>query len=221
MKYAVLFGTLAALFLLAAFIHSFLAIPLIWAAISFSIIAVGYAGAGPSVTGKKSDGSFRVMYIAPLLPYLLYTWLVWHLYRILKREDAYNRVTDEIIVGRRLLANEIPEDIDCYVDLTAEFVDPAIIRRTNAYLCFPILDASTPDSDKLSKAINLAANGKVYIHCAQGHGRTGLFAVALLVRRGLAGDLDEALRELRKARPGIDLNNEQREFIEQYLSGKS
>ncbi|MFP2931679.1 tyrosine-protein phosphatase, partial [Pyxidicoccus sp. 3LG] len=35
--------------------------------------------------------------------------------------------------------------------------------------------------------------GPLYVHCAQGHGRTGMIAAALLVARGDAADAATAL----------------------------
>lgn len=66
------------------------------------------------------------------LPFLLYTWLVWQVIRILSHEHPTDRVTDDLLIGRRLTAREIPPGIDHYVDLTAEFEDPAIVRNSPA-----------------------------------------------------------------------------------------
>jgi protein-tyrosine phosphatase len=58
--------------------------------------------------------------------------------------------------------------------------------------------------------------GRIFIHCAQGHGRTGLFALAVLLHSGAVGSLEEGLRFLTAARPGIRLNREQRRCLDTF-----
>ena len=48
--------------------------------------------------------------------------------------------------------------------------------------------------------------GSVFVHCANGHGRSAAFAAALLLRRGLARDVAEAMGIIRRARPACRLN---------------
>lgn len=50
------------------------------------------------------------------------------------------------------------------------------------YRCFPVLNACAPSVGKLVEFLDSLdrETGVLYIHCAKGHGRTGLFAVALL-----------------------------------------
>jgi protein-tyrosine phosphatase len=83
------------------------------------------------------------------------------------------------------------------------------------YLCVPTLDALTPSDSIARQAIDRIArsDGPVYIHCAQGHGRSAAFAAAVLIRRGLARDVEEAERLLVTKRPGVRLNRRQREFV--------
>jgi len=53
----------------------------------------------------------------------------------------------------------------------------------------------------------------MYIHCAQGRGRSAAVAAALLIRKGLAADVDEAERMLRAARPSIRISPAQRRLV--------
>ena len=56
------------------------------------------------------------------------------------------------------------------------------------------------------------------VHVAQvGHGRTGLFAAALLLHSGATNSIDECLAILKAARPGIRLNRAQRKCLERML----
>ncbi len=53
------------------------------------------------------------------------------------------------------------------------------------------------------------------IHCAQGHGRTGLVAAAVLVVFRRAQTVSEAIAMVQTVRPGIELNTMQRSILEQ------
>jgi protein-tyrosine phosphatase len=108
-----------------------------------------------------------------------------------------------------LLPSEVPAGFDNYVDLTAEFAEPSSIRRSSAYVCFPILDGAAPAPQALRKAVGNLRPGRTFVHCGQGYGRTGLFAAAVLLTSGAAGTMEEALQMLVAARPGIRLNGEQ------------
>jgi protein-tyrosine phosphatase len=118
-------------------------------------------------------------------------------------------VSDRLTVGRRLLAREGLDGFANYIDLTAEFSEPRALRARPDYVAFPILDASAPSPEQLYATISNLRTGKTYIHCAQGHGRTGLFAAALLLSNDDVGSVEEALSFLVKARPAIRLNDTQ------------
>lgn len=220
MRYAIALGLMSTALAAGAIAYPSTTALLIWASVSFGWVALGYAGLGVRVFGKRPDGRIPWSLKALLLPYLSLTWVTWYLYRFISREDAFNRIDDDLAVGRRLLATEVPEGFDHYVDLTAEFEEPAPIRSKGSYRSFPILDASTPSYEELECAVQSAKDGRTYIHCAQGHGRTGLFALALLLHRGQIDSSKEGIHLLKSLRPAINLNREQSRFIERYLTQK-
>jgi protein-tyrosine phosphatase len=150
------------------------------------------------------------------LPLLALTTAVWHLVRLLTREMAHNSVTENVVVGRRLLPSELTREFDNYVDLTAEFAEPSAIRRRFGYVCFPILDGGAPTPEALREAVGRLRPGTTFIHCAQGHGRTGLVALAVLLTSGAARDIEDGLQILRAARPGIRLNPDQQRCIDRF-----
>jgi protein-tyrosine phosphatase len=149
---------------------------------------------------------------------LIYTSFVWHILRLLLRESAHNEVTQELVVGRRLLPGELEGEFDNYVDLTAEFAEPLTIRRRPGYVCFPILDMSAPEADDLREFLARLRPGKTFVHCAQGHGRTGLFALAWLIQSGAVRTVGEGLEKLRAVRPRICLTRMQRRCIEEFAA---
>ena len=56
----------------------------------------------------------------------------------------------------------------------------------------------------------------MYIHCADGHGRTGLFTAALLGKLSLANTPDAALRIIQNQRPGVKLSFAQNQTLTEY-----
>lgn len=190
---------------------------LLWSALSFSGVALGYAGFGPRVFGKTLEGKIPPLFKLLYLPYLTFTWLVWHACRILSSEPAIHKIDGQLMIGRRLLSKEAPEHFDHYIDLTAEFDEPHAIRTRSSYRSVPILDAGVPTFCQLRQAVETAATGSVYIHCAQEHGRTGLFALALLMHRQRIQTIEEGLHLLQSLRPAVKLNAKQTRFAQDYL----
>ncbi len=137
------------------------------------------------------------------LPLLIYTTAVWRLIRLLRREPARNAVTEQEVVGRRLLAFELEGEFDNFIDLTAEFPEPSAIRRSPSYRRFAILDGSAPRPEALHAAVASLWPGRTFIHGAQGHGPTGLFALAVLLSSGVARNVEDGLRMLSAVRPAI------------------
>jgi hypothetical protein len=184
-----------------------------WLGLGFMLTSLGYAGIDAGIYGKKDSGQYPVWSIIIYLPFFLYTLMIWHLVQLFISENAYDRVTENIIIGRRLCQLEYPEGVENYVDLTAEFYEPkAVIENVN-YIFLPILDGDIPDVQKLNAVFDKLSNGITYIHCGQGHGRTGLFAALLLARRGKVSTLEEALALLKSKRPKLSLTAKQKAFV--------
>jgi protein-tyrosine phosphatase len=192
-----------------------LAAALVWLAASFVWVAVAYFGLGARAFGKRADGTLSPIAVVALAPYLLLTWGLWHAVRATSREAPWHRVSDRLIVGRRLLPNELPDDVSNVIDLTAEFFEPRAIREGTTYLAFPILDAGTADEEAFAELARTIASfpGVTYLHCALGHGRTGTMAAAVLVASGEEASAESALSRLRELRSGLDLSPNQRTFL--------
>ena len=192
-----------------------------WLGFDFLLVGAGYLGWGARIFGKTTTGQLPFFTKMVFAPYLLYVLLIWHLARFFSREHSMDRVTKGIVVGRRLLASELVGEFDVVVDLTSEFEEPSGIRRRIGYVSFPILDAAAPSPRLLREVISALPAGTVYIHCAQGHGRTGLFALALLLHRREVASLEEGLGLLKSVRPGIGLSHAQMRCIEAYVRGEA
>jgi len=218
-RYAFFFGLLSLFSIGHAFRYPVLSIPFVWIGVSFGLVAFAYSSESTRPFAKRSNGKIPFWSKLINLPYFAFTKCVWHLYRILKSEGPFNEVDEKLVVGRRLRASEnLPAGIDHYIDLTAEMEDPSAIRSSDAYRCFPILDGGVPSVASLLAFLGqLKPDDRVYVHCAQGHGRTGQVAAAiLLMREGCSGDVREVVAGLQKGRPGIGLSGEQLQFLERF-----
>lgn len=193
-------------------------LPAGWLGADFLVLGIAHYRCAHGVFGKRSDGSLPWWSWVFFLPFLIYVRVVWLALNLLTREPAFHRVTNELTIGRRLAAGEVKEEFENYVDLTSEFAEPAAIRRLPGYWCFPLLDGGAPEPKALEAAISRLRPGKTFVHCAQGHGRTGLFALALLIHTGAAANVEEGLRILKAARPGVWLNRTQRRCIEAFAA---
>lgn len=179
-----------------------------WLGFNFLLLGLAHHWRKPDLFGKR-NGSLPLWSWLLFFPLLGYTAWIWHLLRLASRKPAFNRVSGKLVVGRRLLLGEVSGPFDNFVDLTAEFVEPVAIRKLPSYIGFPILDGGAPSPEVLFAALARLKPGRTYVHCAQGHGRTGLFALAMLLHSGEAANVAEGLRMLQAARLAIHLNQEQ------------
>lgn len=211
MKYGVAFATIASLLFTSALLNGGWYLLMIWPAISFIIIALGYFRFGPVVYGKSSRGVLSPITQVLLLPYLFYVWTVWYAIRFVRREPAINQLTNSLYIGRRLLSHELPDNIEHVIDLTCEFSEPNVFRISTTYHLYPILDGFVPSPEQLHQWVCEVASltGKVFLHCAEGHGRTGLFAAALLLVTGHSKTPVEALQFIKSRRPLVHLSRQQ------------
>jgi protein-tyrosine phosphatase len=188
---------------------------LAWFGGSFLGVGGAYLGGGTWLLGKRKDGSLAWGPVLLLLPYFLFAWTVWHVRRALSRQPCFHEVAPGLLLGRRPFAHELPPEVSLVVDLTSEFAEPREVRTRARYLCHPVLDTCAPDEDSLLSLVGavLAEPGPVYLHCANGHGRSSTVAAAVLLARGHSPDVHGAEQHLRRARPGVKLHAEQREVL--------
>ena len=181
-----------------------------WPSLSFGVVGLAYLGAGSRPFGKTEEGRLSWISKGILAPYLALVWGLWHAVRRVRRGPAYAILTENLWIGRRLLGSELPEEIRTVVDLTCELELSPPSRRV-VYRTFPILDASAPTPEQLWRWVQeiTSLEGPVYLHCAEGHGRTGLVASALLLQQGLAENAESALSKVQSVRPRVRLSGRQ------------
>ncbi|TWU18635.1 phosphatase domain-containing putative toxin [Allorhodopirellula heiligendammensis] len=217
MKYGFLFSLLTIAIGVATLRGGPWAWLLFYPAFSFGVVAAAYLFSGPGVFGKRFDGRRSRLGTLLVLPYVLYVMVVWHVVRLLSREPRANALNDELVLSPRLLGHELPEGIASVVDLTCEFTEPKERWSLQSYLCHPMLDGTGSTSNEIRELADeiIKMPKPVLIHCAQGHGRTGLVAATVLIVSGEAQTAADAIAMIQAVRPGVELNKAQRMILEQ------
>lgn len=189
---------------------------LLWPMVTFLLVSLAYLGAGAKVLGKRSDGTIAPLQRIVLSPYFALIEVTWHLALTFTSETSVQEIAPGIWIGRRLLTNEWKHTFDVVVDLTSEFTEPRCFRNIDHYISVPVLDGMPPTEAAYISSVQTIAKlpGTVFIHCAQGHGRTSTFAALLLICRGTARDVNDALNQIRAVRPAARPNRTQRQYLE-------
>lgn len=185
---------------------------LLWPALSLIAVGLGYVWFGPWILGKQPDGTLTWYAALLLMPYFGAAEFAWYLVRVLGGEEPWHEVSRGLFLGRRVQHWELPARIGLVLDMTAEFVEPIEIRTGRKYVCVPTFDASAPTPEALADAIGDIApyRGNIYVHCAAGHGRSAMAMAVLMVARGVATDLDDAIAMMQRARTRVNLRTTQK-----------
>lgn len=184
----------------------------LWPSFAYASVSISYAGVGPRIYGKRSDGSLPFLRMLLYAPYLLPTWAIWFCRCWVDARTPADLVAPGVWLGRRPFRSEIPPGVKLLLDFTAEFPGCGVPSDVQ-YNCFPTLDYTAPRIDDIRKALQQIGDRAVYIHCAAGHGRSAVCAAVLLIHRGLANNVDEAISQLRVVRPGVKLTRQQHEAV--------
>jgi hypothetical protein len=192
-----------------------------WPGISFIAVGAAHAGIGPSIFGKRPDGTLAIPNVILLLPFLLFAWATWHAQRLCSRGPAAQEIVTGVWLGRRVLPSEAPAGVTLIVDLAAEFPELPSVIQEREYISLPTLDTRAPDVSPFVAALNRAAasSGPILVHCANGSGRSAAFVAALLIRLGHCADTAEAEQFLRAIRPQVRLYPEQKRLIHAVCEG--
>lgn len=222
MLISALFALLSLIFVNIAWTNKGLWWVCCWPALSFGWVSLAYLLSRPKMFGKRRTGSLQLGHQLLLFPFTLCNQGLWHLLRVIRREEPFHQLKPDLFVGRRLLPSEFPDEFEYVLDLTADFSEPRKIRESVRYRNLSILDAGIPMIDELKDVLTELSSepGIKYIHCAEGHGRTCLVtACYLMTHENLS--LLEAIEQIQQARPKAGANRKQLSFLEQWESNKT
>ncbi len=154
-------------------------------------------------------------------------WAADHLVRIVTGAPIrrVSQITPSVYIGgqyrgrgwRRMAS----WGITAVVNLRTEYDDRVRGIAPPCYLHLPTLDDHPPTLDDLRTGVDfiaaeVARGGAVYIHCGSGVGRAPTLAACYLLQTGLTPQ--EAWALIRRHRPFIRPNQEQREQVERFAA---
>ena len=194
-------------------------------ALLLSLMYLGKAAGGAPERSLFALGPFAGIL---LLPYTIFGLLVLLLSRARSREPLADPVAAGVWVGGMPLPagreRMLGLGVGAVLNLCIEFPDLAGVRAAGIpYRRIPLLDGAAPHPDQLDEAVRWAEEqhrqGRtVYVHCAQGHGRSATVATALLVRLGVHADPEAAREAIQAARPGTRLGPAQRAVVARWCA---
>lgn len=223
MKYAIYFSLLSLGALLAAVSAEdswIVQMILISCSVAFSGVAVAYATGRPGLLMKRDDGSQPIFAWLVLWPYFLLAHGSLLLYRLSNhRKTRVAEVIPGIWFARRLTRREFREAgvrWSAVLDLAAEF--PRIASADTAYRSLPMLDGAVPSEDQIDEAVTWidtqVTRGPLLVHCALGHGRTGMVILAWLLLQRHVPDVKTGVNHLRARRSTFGMSKAQLAALE-------
>jgi protein-tyrosine phosphatase len=194
------------------------------ASLSFFVAALGYAGLGPRVFLKRSDGRVPFWGYLVLWPYFLSYWLLFVIFQKTTRSLPYFRVSENLFLGRVPTFVDRPKiegiGISSVLDLAGEFPEPKFLRDSPTYLFVRLMDTEAPRLGDLEEAVawmrRSVLSGPTFVHCAFGHGRCVTFVTAYLLREDPALTVEEVIHRLRDNGRTVHLSEEQKERLHQF-----
>ncbi|WP_207885812.1 phosphatase PAP2/dual specificity phosphatase family protein [Pseudomonas sp. 30_B] len=188
---------------------------LFWPAVSLALVALCYLGIGAEGFQKRADGGQSLAVSWLLAPYLLGAWINSRAWT--RRHPQPDEVLPGLWLGRLPGAADLEARPDLAVlDLCAELPCMARARR---YACLPLLDLVAPSVEQCRRGAalidELRASGPLLVCCALGYSRSATLVAAWLLVSGHARSVEEAVVQLRRARPQVVLKVEQRAVLAQ------
>lgn len=213
MKFILFFMLLTLYVLWILIVSPFYYAPLlVWLFFNFLTMSIAYGLNKPwLLLGKKKSGEVNLFLLVLNFPWLLFTWLIFHLQMFLSGENRVDEIGNTaIFIASKPLKGFDFTAYDLVVDLTAEFLKSSSCR-SKQYRCYPNLDAMPLMT--LYEDVSEFKNKSILVHCANGHGRSALFVAHLLVDLNIVFSIEDGLKLISLNRPLAILNKEQRKSL--------
>lgn len=178
---------------------------LLWPGFALSMVAAAYW------TGDSSwlRGSFL------MLPYTAAAWINSRLWT--RNQPPKNHLRDAVWIGRAPSMSD-RDGMNSVVGLA-----PELPIRSDAHVA--MLDLSPPTEDQLDEAVHaidaLADRRPTLVCCALGYSRSAVASAAWLIAAGHATSPDDAIEQVRRARPQIVVGPKYRLCLEQWAEHRN
>eukprot|EP01029_Cantina_marsupialis_P029704 TRINITY_DN782031_c0_g1_i1.p1 TRINITY_DN782031_c0_g1~~TRINITY_DN782031_c0_g1_i1.p1 ORF type:complete len:348 (+),score=77.80 TRINITY_DN782031_c0_g1_i1:31-1044(+) len=196
----------------------------LWCGIVYLVICYFYQFAPEKsvylLNKDTTNGKIFLPSLIFLLPYFIIIWSFWWLRHTISNEDPYNMIIENLIVGRfpKKYPSEFPEEkVGIIVDLTGEMYARSCVKEGRQYFCLPSFDMQMPEPEeffRVAKIVTDYQDDLVYIHCANGHGRSSSFCAVVMVMRGFCDTIDEAFEMIKKHRPAVGIRQPQKDMLD-------
>ncbi len=185
-----------------------------WCLLSMVLCGLSYAHFGVQILQKSEEGEFPFFSLLANAPWR-WEYMAVVFLESLRAAQASNEISPGLWLGRYPLKHDLPEGVKLVVDLTAVLPKPKAISEDVDYLCLPTLDGYAPEAEPFLELVEKVARheGPILIHCARGRGRSATLMAAVLVKRGLASDIERANTMMQEARPCVRLHRQQLELL--------
>lgn len=193
---------------------------LLWTGVSLMVVGAALIKRSPMVFMKQANGRRHWLSVLLLLPYGLLNALTFHVYRLARRAP-WHEVAPGLFLGRRLTGREAARlQPDAVVDLTCEFSEPRLLRERR-YLALPVLDTAAPTPEQMQQGVDwiesALADGRVYVHCALGHGRSATLVAAWFLATRRCATVAEAEAQIKAVRSAIAFHPPQEAALEAFI----
>lgn len=144
-------------------------------------------------------------------------WLLKQAFCLRKNDRMFDLIDDRLILGRltwELPAVEGQPEVDMVVDVTCEWSETPVLRSIPNYMLFSVVDTTRPPIDEtvrvalaVVKHLQDPNGGSVYLHCANGYGRSAVVAAAVLLASGRCTTPEDAMALICLKRPVASFRN--------------
>jgi hypothetical protein len=183
---------------------------LLWPGFALSMVAAAYWTGDSSWLGRRNGPEAILM-----LPYTAAAWINSRLWT--RGEPAKNHLVDAVWIGRA------PSTVDRDGMNSVVNLAPELPIRCDAHIA--MLDLSPPTEDQLDAAvraiIGLAGRRPTLVCCALGYSRSAVASAAWLIAAGHAGNPEDAIEQVRRARPQVVVGPEFRLRLVQWAERRN